>query len=218
MTTITTDPVADTEVQFSTTAKVLLIGAPLLMALGRALLVPLDDQDYDKTMTAMVAHETRSNTGWLLALAACGLLSVTAFLLARRLADVGRKRAAWFTTITTAMGWAVTACVCVAGLYMTVAAKAPDRAVQVQLQKDFNASAAMGVIFLLAISAMVGYVVLAVGLARASIVSKGAAVLIGLGGVSTIITMGGPVTILLVLTALLLAAGHALAVRAADPS
>jgi len=71
----------------------------------------------------------------------------------------------------------------------------------------------MGVMFLLAIGAMVGYIVLAVALAKASIVSKGAAVLIGLGGVSTIITMGGPVTLLLVLTALLLAAGHALAVR-----
>ena len=213
MTTTTTDQVASADVRFPTVAKVVLIGAPLLMAAGRALLVPLDDQEYDKTMSAMLAHETRSNTGWLLALAACGLLSVTAFLLARRVAEAGRRRAAWFATITTAMGWAVTACVCVAGLYMTVAAKAPDRAVQVQLQKDFNSSAAMGVMFLLAIGAMVGYIVLAVALAKASIVSKGAAVLIGLGGVSTIITMGGPVTLLLVLTALLLAAGHALAVR-----
>ena len=37
--------------------------------------------------------------------------------------------------------------------------------------------------------------------------------LIGLGGAGTIATMAGPLTPLLVLTALLLAAGHALTVR-----
>ena len=59
----------------------LLIGAPLLMAVGRMLLVPIDDQDWDAVMTSMARHEARSDSGWLIAIAACGLLAVTAVLI-----------------------------------------------------------------------------------------------------------------------------------------
>ncbi len=193
--------------------KVVLVGAPLVMALGRALLVPLDDQDWDSVMTSMQAHQARSNAGWLLAMAASGLLAATAVILARHLASTGRARAAMFALTTTVIGWASCAGICFGGIYLSVAATAPDRAAQVQVATDFNDAAATGVVFLMAILAAIGYIVLAVGLARASVVSKGAAVLIGLGGATTMLTMGGPVTVLLVLTSLLLTAGHAFASR-----
>ena len=124
-------------------AKALLIGAPLVMALGRVLLVPLDDQDWDGVMNSMAAHRGRSDAGWLLALAASGLLTVTAVVFANRLRLVGKARQAMFVTVTIAIGWAATAATCLGGLYLSVAATASDRAAQVQLQQDFNEAAAI---------------------------------------------------------------------------
>ncbi len=210
-TTTTTQPVAESGRAYGT--KALLIGAPLIMAVGRALLVPLDDQDWDSVMTSMAAHQARSDTGWLLALAASGLLGVTAVLLAGRLRAVGKARMAMFVTVTTALGWAATAAVCLSGLYLSVAAAAPDRAAQVQVQEDFNEAASTGIAFLLVAIAAVGYIVLAVGLARSSVTTKGAAILIAIGAAATLLTMAGPLTPLLVVSALLLAAGHGLALR-----
>lgn len=91
--------------------------------------------------------------------------------------------------------------------------KAPDRAVQIQLLKDVNAGHT-AFIFLLCVLAAVGYLVLAVGLARAKVINKGIAVLVGLGGAGTLLTMPGPMKALLVLAALLLLAGQALVIRA----
>ena len=85
---------------------VLLIGAPLLMAVGRVLLVPFDDEDWDAVLTSMANHQGRSDAGWLIAMAASGLLAVTAVILAHRLGVTGRTRAAMFATVTTAIGWA----------------------------------------------------------------------------------------------------------------
>lgn len=193
--------------------KALLIGAPLLMALGRVLLVPIQDQDWSGVMTSMAANQGRSDAGWLLAIVASGLLGITAVVLAGRLRLAGRVRSAMFITVTTAIGWAATAAICLHGLYLSVAANAPDRAAQVRIQEEFNDGWSIGFLFLMIVIAAIGYLVLAFGLARASVVTEGAAILIGVGGAATLITMGGPLTPLLVLTALLLAAGHALAVR-----
>ena len=54
---------------------------------------------------------------------------------------------------------------------------------------------------LLCALAAIGYIVLAVGLARGRLVTKGAAVLVAVGGAATLLTMPGPLTPLLVLTA-----------------
>ena len=64
----------------------------------------------------------------------------------------------------------------------------------------------------MAVLAAVGYIVLAVGLARSGTTTKGTAILIAIGG-PNLLTMGGPLTPLLVLAALLLTAGHTLAAR-----
>jgi hypothetical protein len=196
--------------------KTLLIGAPLIMAVGRALLVPLDDQDWDGVMTSMAANQARSDAGWLLALAASGLLGVTAVMLAGRLRVVGKARMAMFVTVTTALGWAASAAISFNGLYLSVAATAPDRAAQVQIQQELNDAVSTGVGFLMVILAVVGYIVLAVGLARSALITRGAAILIAVGGAATLITTPGPLRPLLVLTALLLATGHGLATRTAQ--
>src|SRR3954453_16484900 len=206
-TTVVEAPGTATTGRMSLGTKALLLGAPLLMAVARVLLVPMDDQDWGGTMTSMAAHKARSDAGWILAVAACGLLAVTAGILARRLRAAGKPRSAVFAMLTITVGWAATAAICVGGLFLAVAATAPDRAAQIALQKDFNDGSSAFVFLMCAIGA-IGYIVVAVGLARGSAISKGAAVLIGLGGAATIMTMPGPLKPLLVLTALLLAAGH----------
>jgi hypothetical protein len=223
MKTITTPPAATPHLQeeteeglhrgFGRPAAVLMIGAPLVMALARALIVPFDDQNWDRVLTNMAAHQGRSDTGWLLAIAASGLLAATAIVFAHRLQLVGRSRSAIVVITSTALGWAGCAAIAGGGLIMSVAAKAPDRAVQVQILKSFNTGHS-GLVFLMCVIAAAGYLFLAVNLARAGVVSKGAAVLIGLGGASTLLTMPGPFTPLLITAAVLLAAGQALALRA----
>lgn len=190
----------------------LLIGAPLLMAVGRVLLVPFDDQDWNGMFTKMAEHQSRSDAGWLLALAACGLLVLTTVLLSGRLLVAGRTRSASFAVVATAVGWAGTAGICVGGLFLSEAAFAPDRAAQVRLQDHFN-SGNSGYVFLMCLLGAVGYLVLAIALARAGLVSKGAAVLLFVGGAGTLATMAGPLTPLLVAAALVLGAAHVLALR-----
>ncbi len=190
----------------------LLIGAPLLMAVGRGLLVPFDDQDWDGTLTEMAEHQGRSDAGWLLAMAASGLLTLTAVFLARRLLVAGRRRSASFAIVATALGWAGTAGICVGGLFLSEAALAPDRAAQVMIQEQFN-DGNSGYVFLMCLFGVVGYLVLAVSLARAGVLSTGAAVLLFVGAAGTLATMGGPLTPLLVVAALVLAAAHGLALR-----
>lgn len=195
------------------TAAVLLIGAPLLMAVGRLLLVPFDDQGWDAVLTQAAAHQGRSDIGWLIAMAASGLLGAAALSLARLLDLAGRTKSAAFVAVTTALGWAGSAGICAGGLLLSYQGKAPDRAVQLQLLHDFN-SGHSAFIFLMCVLAALGYVVLAVELARSGLVGKGVAILIGLGGVGTLLTMPGPLKALLVFAALVLLAGQALAVRA----
>jgi len=197
---------------FEPTAVALLIGAPLLMSLGRLLLVPFDDQGWGSVLTHAAAHQTSSDVGWLLAMAASGLLCAAALSLARMLHVAGSTRAAAFAGVSTALGWAGSAGICAGGLLLSYMGKAPNRAVQVKLLTDFNAGHSFYV-FLLCVLGALGYVVLAVGLARSGLIGKGAASLVAIGGVGTLLTMPGPLKALLVTAALVLFAGQVLVVR-----
>ncbi|HEY3833373.1 MAG TPA: hypothetical protein VGO03_13840 [Acidimicrobiia bacterium] len=214
MATITgTDGSVRDDVTLGRVGMVLLIAAPLAMAVGRALLVPLDDQRWNKMLTAMADHQSRSDFGWVLALASCGLLTLTVALFARQLNESGRTKTAWFCVIACALGWAGTASTCGAALLMSAAAKSPARAAMIKAVDDFNSGIGVALAFMLVLIAAIGYIVLAVGMTRAKTVSKGAAVIVAIGGVMTLVTMPGPKTVLLVLSALLLCVGHVLALR-----
>jgi hypothetical protein len=198
---------------FTRVGAALLVCAPLLMAVARILLVPLDDQGWDQALTRAAAHQGTSDTGWLMALAASGLLGAAALSMTALLHQAGRPKAAAFATVTIALGWAGSAAICVGGLFLSYQGKSSDRAAQVQLLKDFNAGHS-AFAFLLCVVAAVGYIVLAVALGRSSTVSKGAAFLVGLGGAATLLTMPGPLKALLVVAALVLLAGQTLVLRA----
>lgn len=196
----------------SPTMVTVLILGPVLMLVGRVLAVPYDDQDWDGVLTQAAEHQMRSDTGWLLALAACGLLSSSAGALAQVLTDVGRGSSAAIARITTSLGWAGAAGISVAGLIFSVMGSARDRAGQVQVLRELNAGSTQYV-FLLCVVAAVGYAVLAVGLKRAGVLSRTGAVLLGLGGAGTLLCVPGPVAALAGAFALLLLSGHVLAIR-----
>jgi hypothetical protein len=196
----------------SPTAAVLLVVAPLVMAVGRLLLVPFNDQGWNAVLTHAADHQNMSDTGWLLAMAASGLLGATALYLAELLRVAGRTRAAAFAAVTTALGWAGSAGMCTGGLLLSYQGQTRDRAVQVKLLQDFNAGHS-AFVFLMCVLGTVGYIVLAVGLLRSRAVGRSAAALIAVGGGATLLTGPGPLKALLVLAALLLLAGHILVIR-----
>lgn len=191
----------------------LLIAAPALMVVARLLLVPFDDQDWDKVLTDAAANQGRSSLGWLLSMAACGLLTVGAVGLARVAAAAGRTRAAAIATVTIALGWAGASAISAAGLLFSYQGQSPDRASQIDVLTKGNAGHT-AFIFLMCVIGAIGYIVLAVALRRAGAASKVAASLLALGGLTTLLTTPGPARPLLVAAALLLLAGQSLVVRA----
>lgn len=80
-------------------------------------------------------------------------------------------------------------------------------------QESMNSSASVAILFASTMLAGLGYLWLAIELARRTTVRKSVAILVGLGGMSTLVTMPGPVKPVLVAASLLLAAGHWLASR-----
>jgi hypothetical protein len=197
------------------TAASLLIGAPLLMAVARLLLVPFADSgagDWERVLTQAAAHQDRSDAGWVISLAACGLLAVGAVHLAAVLRAGGGRKAASFVVVSTALGWAAAAGMSAVGLLFSYQGLAPDRAAQVKVLVAVN-DGHSAFVFLMCVVAVVGYVVLAIGLLRRHVVSKGAGILVGLGGAGTLFTTPGSARPLLIGFALVLLVGQLLVVR-----
>ena len=190
----------------SRTTSALLVIAPVLMGVGGALSVRFDDQDWNGTLTGMAEHHARSDVGWLLMLLSSALL-IPAALGLTDLIRASRPRTANTVGITSVLGWVGSAAICAGGLFMGAMAQSPDRAEQVQVMRDFN-SGRSNFVFLMCVVGALGFVALAVALARSHAVPLGAAILVGLGGAGILLVVAGPVKALLLLGALLLLAGH----------
>ena len=156
---------------FTRITTVLLVAAPLLMAIGAVFLVRWNDQDWAGVLTDMAAHRTRSDLGWLLALTASGLLVVPGLALAGLVRE-SRPRTAAFATVTTALGWAGSAGICSGGVFMSAMAVSPARDAQIQVLTDTNKGAS-NVIYLLCVAGAVGMIALVVALAKSGAVPVG---------------------------------------------
>ena len=107
-------------------------------------------------------------------------------------------------TITGAFGMAV---LCTVALVANHLARQPDRAGMTDLWDGFVSDRKGEIVFLAVLVGVVGFILLAVGLYRSSEVPKGAAVLVGIGGATTLVTSGGPVRPFLLTAAVLILAG-----------
>lgn len=192
------------------------VAGPLVMLAGRVLLDPLGDADWDKTLSAVAAHRGRSDAGWLLAFLGCALLAYGSIALVQRLAVRGARAAPTVLGLLLPLGWTACAAICVAGLAMGTSAVRPERETMVAWQEAMSSSTSVALLFFVTVVAGFGYLWLALALARRGVLGRGSAALIGLGGLTTLVTMPGPVKPALIVTATLLAAGHALAVRPSD--
>lgn len=195
-------------------ARVALISGSLLMVLGRCLLVPLGDStNWNDTLDTIASRAGISTTGWLLAMLASALLAYGSATYAFVLDSASYRRVANVITPIISIAWTACAAVCVSGIMMTVAAGESDRTRMIELQETFNSYPAIMIVFLVMLLGAASYVVLGVMLARARVMSRGAIALIAFGGLLTLPTMPGPVQPLLIAAAIILAAGHILALR-----
>jgi hypothetical protein len=142
----------------------LLVGAPLLMAVGRLLLEPVDDQDFAGTLRDAAAHPSRSGAGWFITVVANGLLAVAAVAMTRPLRDAGRRGPVIVGSIPMSLSWAGCAGIGVWGMSLGYQGQATDQDAQVKILKAFN-DGQSGLFTLLLVVGIVGHVVLAVTLA-----------------------------------------------------
>ena len=189
---------------------VLLLAAPLILFLGRLLLVPFDDQGWDEMLTTMADHPTRNAIGWSLALLAAGLLGAAGLTLVHLVAD-----RPWLTVpaaVGVVTGWAGAAAVASGGLVMGDMAKSSEREAMVAVLTGFNEGNG-NTVFFLVLAGVLGNVLLAVALARSGHASRGAAVLFAVGAAGSLVAAPGPARPVALLAALLLLSGHVVVLR-----
>lgn len=194
----------------SRTEIALLATAPVVLALGRLILVPFDDQEWNRMLSDMAANHSRNAVGWSLALIAAALLTAAGLALVRLVPD--RPRLTVPALIGVTLGWAGTAAVASGGLVMGDMANSPDREAMVAVLTNFNEGNG-NTIFFVVLAGVVGNILLAVALARSGIVSRGTAVLLGLGAVLSLVGAPGPFKPFAVTGALLLIGAHLLIIR-----
>jgi len=189
---------------------VLLATAPVVLALGRLILVPFDDQEWNRMLSDMAANHSRNAVGWSMALIAAALLTAAGLALVRLVPD--RPRLTVPALLGVALGWTGTSAVASGGLVMGDMSNSPERDAMVAVLTNFNEGNG-NTIFFLVLAGVVGNILLAVALARSGIASRGTAVLLGLGAVVSLIGAPGPVKPIAVTGAVLLIGAHLLILR-----
>lgn len=186
------------------------------MIAARAVNVPWDDQDPDVVIAQIAADPTRSDIGALLVFFSAALV-IPAVLTLIGLARTRMPRTALVGGTLAGLGCVAVAAVgslsLAGGQVVRLLPEATAAQVwlpvvshdQINLWHDLGG---------------LGFVVLAVALFRSGLVPKIAAILIGIGGLATLITTGGPIRWLLMLAAAILLTGTvwiAVAARTSAP-
>ena len=188
----------------------LLVGAPVVLAVGRLTLIPYDDQKWDHMLGQMAAHHSRNAFGWGLALVAAALLVASGLALVRLVP--GRPGLTVPALVGVALGWVGTAGVATGGLVMGDMADSPDRRAMVDVLTNFNEGNG-NVIFVLIVAGVLGNVLLASALRRSGIASRGTVVVISVGAVLSLTGAPGPAIAIAVSGAVLMLVGHLLLLR-----
>lgn len=201
-----TNTVADHREPITPLQKLSLVAAPVVAIVARFVWVPMDDDDMTQYMVELAKDPARANVGALLMMLSA-LLLVPAIL---ELAAIVRHRrpalarVAAAMTITGAFGMAA---LCTVTLIATQLARQPDQAAMAALWEEALNSTSGEFVFLAVLVGVVGFFVLSVGLYRSGDVPKPAAVLVGIGGATTLFTSGGPMRPLLITAAALALVG-----------
>jgi hypothetical protein len=189
---------------------VLLATAPVVLALARLILVPFDDQEWNRMLGDMAANHSRNAVGWSLALIAAALLIPAGLALVRVVPHQPRLTVPALLGVT--LGWTGTAAIASGGLIMGDMADSPEREAMVAVLTNFNEGNG-NTIFFLVLAGVVGNILLAVALARGGIASRGTAVLLAVGAVVSLVGAPGPVKPIAVTGAVLLVGANLLILR-----
>ena len=182
----------------SVLAKVALVTAPLVVLAARFLLVPYWDEA-DVYIRDVAEDPGRSDLGASLVIVGAMLLLGSVLVLARLVA-VDHPRTAVTGAILAVIGCVGMACVSMAALVAGQMVRLGDTEASVALWDRVWNSHKLWPIMTVHLGAL-GFIVLAVGLFRAGAVPRAAAVVVGLGGATTMTTAAGPIRPLLIIAA-----------------
>lgn len=190
----------------SVLSKVALVTAPLVVLAARLVLVPYWDEA-DVYIREVADHPGRSDLGASLVIVGAMLL-VSSVLVLARLVAVDHPRIAVTGAILGVIGCVGMACVSMAALVAGQMVRLGDTDASVALWDRVWNSDKLWPIMSVHLGAL-GFIVLAVGLFRAGAVPRAAAVLVGLGGATTMTTAAGPIRPLLITAAAIALVGFA---------
>jgi hypothetical protein len=201
------DPI-HTATTITRTQAACLVAAPAVLIVARALMTPFRDQDETSGyLTAIAKDHATSDIGAVLVIVGT-LLLIPAFIALGRIARDRMPKLAWVGVGLAIIGSVAMTMVATLALVGAQIARfaTPDTRVDLW-KKIFNTGTGSAVGQLLLLAGVIGCVLLAIGLYRSGVVPHAAAVLVGLGGTTTMITTGGPVRVVLVAAATLTLAG-----------
>ena len=190
----------------SVLAKIALVTGPLVVLAARFALVPYWDEA-DVYIREVADHPGRSDLGASLVIVGAMLLVGSVLVLARLVA-VDHPRIAVTGAILGVVGCVGMACVSMAALVAGQMVRLGDTVASVELWDRVWNSDKLWPIMTVHLGAL-GFIVLAVGLFRAGAVPRAAAVLVGLGGATTMTTAAGPIRPLLITAAAIALIGFA---------
>ena len=193
--------------QITTASAACLVAAPLIAVVGRLQATPWleDPAEY---LAEISRHPGRSDLGAQLILLSA-LLFIPAAIALAGLVGVRRRRLALFGGVLAVAGAVGLAATAVASLIAGQMSRVDNRGAMVELEDRILTEPPMQMFPLLLAAGAVGSVALAVGLYRSRAVPRPAAVLVGLGGATTMLTAAGPVRAAVVTAAVLALAGFA---------
>jgi hypothetical protein len=183
-----------------------LVAAPLVAVLARLVGTPWLEEP-DEYLTEISRHAGASDLGAELALLSA-LLFIPAALTLAAIVGESRRRLAQVGGALTVVGAVGLAAVATASVIAGQMARVGERDAMVELWDRVLAEPPMQVFPLLLAAGAIGSIVLAVGLYRSRAVPRPAAVLVGLGGATTMLSSAGPVRVALVAAAVLALLGY----------
>lgn len=185
-----------------------LLAAPLALIAGRVLATPFEDNDQTAHyLNTIAAHHTRSDIGTTLTLLGAMLL-VPAILGLAGIVRTSMPRLSWLSAGLSGAGVTALAMVATLGFVGGEIAKrgtTPDN-IKLWLAIFGHGAAPLVAQTMLAAGAL-GSIMLAVGLYRSPQVQRAAAVLVGLGSATVMLTSPGPVRVVRIAAATLLLVG-----------
>jgi len=184
----------------SATARASLIGAPLVLVVARLLLVPYWDEE-EVYIGQVAENPGRSDLGASLVIIGALLLIPAALTLAGLFATRS-PRLSLVGSVLVTIGCVGAACVSMAALVAGQMVRLGDDEAAIALWDRVWNTHKLWPIMTVHLGA-IGFIVIAVGLYRARVVPRAAAVLVGIGGATLMTTSSGPIRPLLIAAACL---------------